>query len=412
MSAAEFDLLIRGAKTVAPDGGLIPVDVGVRDGIIAALETGADRPDGPASAHPAAANRVLEAAGLVLLPGIIDLHTHLRSPRGEAGLFAGETASAVAGGVTTVGDFAYPAGSRFELEFEAKRQRLESEALCDFCLHTVVRSPEQLEQATTRTVKVFLAASGLGGQASGGQELIRRGMAKGHQVLAHVEATSDYLDIAQHLAGTTGSTAGGLHIVHVPHQRMVQLLSSLGDPRLTLETCPHYLLWEWVRGRNGCDVNPPIVPADLWSELRAGRIQTIGTDHCSYTRQEKEELKLPGFPGLEASLRLLFTFGVQAERITWGDLCRLLSAAPARVLGLYPRKGALQVGSDADLVLFDPDCEEVMGEPRYGRGDFAPYAGLMVRGRVARTLVRGREVYADGVADLGAAGWGRWQEPQ
>ncbi len=392
------DLLIKGGRVVVPDGALLPMDVAVEAGRIAAL----------ADHLPLAARRILEAGNAIVLPGAIDLHTHLRSSLGTAGLFEGESAAAVAGGVTTLGDFAYPAGTRFEVELEEKVAALEQQSLCDFVVHTVVRSTEQLAAATTRTVKIFMAASGLGARAGDALDLVKRAMAGGHQVLVHVEEMDDYAAIAAH-ACTQGS--GQVHILHVPHQRFSQVVSGLGAGRVTLETCPQYLLWELTRGRPGCNVNPPIEAADLWPEIRAGRIQTIGTDHCSYTRQEKDEHGLPGFPGLETMLRLMVAYGVEPGRISWADLCRLLSSGPARVLGLYPRKGAVQVGSDADLVLLDPDHEEVASLPRHGRSDLTAYAGLRLKGRIVSTLVRGREVVAGGSPDLGAAGWGKWQEP-
>jgi dihydroorotase-like cyclic amidohydrolase len=265
-----------------------------------------------------------------------------------------------------------------------------------------------VEQVTTHTVKVFLSASGLGSKAGSALALVEKALEDDHQVLVHVEELDDYLAIAGLLLASPG--AGRIHILHVPHQRYSRTMCSLVDQRLTLETCPHYLLWEWTWSRQGCDVNPPVVPADLWSEIREGRINTVGTDHCSYRLQDKEMHGLPGFPGLETLLPIVFTYGVEAGRISWGDLCRILSAGPARVLGLYPQKGTIQTGSDADLVIFDLDHQDVVGAPRYGRGDFSPFCGLNVKGKVVSTLVRGRQVYADGKADLGATGWGTWQE--
>lgn len=393
-----IDLLIKGGRVVAPDGALVPMDLAVDGEKIVAL----------ARHLSLDARRVLDAGNAVLLPGMIDLHTHIRSPQGTAGLFTGESAAGAAGGVTTLGDFAYPPGTRFEIEFQQKAEALERQSLCDFFLHTVVRSREQLEAASTRTVKVFLAASGLGAPAGDGLDLVKRAMARGHQVLVHVEEMEDYVAIAAH---ARRENRGRVHILHVPHQRFSQVVSGLSDGRVTMETCPHYLLWELTAGRQGCNVNPPIEAADLWSEIRAGRIHTIGTDHCSYTQQEKSEYGLPGFPGLETMLRLMIAYGVAPARITWADLCRLLSSGPARVLDLYPRKGAVQVGSDADLVLLDPDYEEVASLPLHGRSDFTAYAGATLKGRILCTLVRGRQVYADGIVDREAAGWGTWQEP-
>ncbi len=393
-----FDLTVKNGRVVAPDGRLQPADIGVVGGQIVQMASGLQ----------GESSMTVDGAGCIILPGIIDLHTHLRSPAGEAGLFTRETASAVAGGVTTLGDFAYPPGTRFELPFAAKQERLSREALCDYCLHTVLRAPEHLENIQTYTVKVFFTASGLGAQASNPLELLQRAAAAGHQVLAHVETRRDYQAILDE--GLSADSPGRVHILHVNHQRFVDQVSAARDDRITLETCPHYLLWEWTRHQPGADVNPPILPSDLWPEVKVGRINTLGTDHCSYTSQEKQELHLPGFPGVETLLPLTATFGVAAGRLTWADLCRVLCSGPARILGIYPRKGVLQPGSDADFVLFDPRPEQILEKPHYGRGDFTPYRGMRVQGKVISTFVRGRQVYHDGAADLSAAGWGQWQD--
>jgi dihydroorotase-like cyclic amidohydrolase len=398
MGGKVLDLIIKDGRIITPDGHLLETDLGVKSGKIAGM--GPNLQD--------IALQTVSAAGCIVLPGIIDLHTHLRSPVNQPELFINETASAVAGGITTVGDFAYPPGSRFELPFDIKRERLSKEALCDFCLHTVLRMPEHLENIQTYTVKVFFTASGLGAQASAPLGLLQKAVEGGHQVLAHVEAYHDYQSILDH--GLSAGSSGRVHILHVPHQRFVQQVSAAENERITLETCLQYLLWEWTRHQPGADVNPAIQPADLWPEVKAGRISTLGTDHCSYTWQEKQDLHLPGFPGLETLLRLTVTFGVAAGRISWADLCRVLCSGPARTLGLYPQKGALQAGSDADFVIYDPNADEFVEKPRYGRGDFTPYRGLSVQGRIVSTFVRGRRVYHEGSVDLAAAGWGRWQD--
>jgi len=392
------DLLVLNGMTISPDGHLLALDVAVQNGRIVEMGRGLGRD----------ARRIVDAGGHVILPGVIDLHTHLRSPVGEASLFTGETSSAVAGGITTLCDFAYPSGTRFELDFETKRARLEQESLCDFCLHTVIRLPDHLRNLQTHTVKVFFSASGLGAESSGALGLLKSAVADGRVVLAHVESMDDYLAILRE--GVRTDSPGRVHIVHVPHQRYVNLVRSFGMGRVTMETCPHYVLWEWIQAQADCDVSPPVEPSDLWPEVRSGHIGTIGTDHCSYTLGEKRDMKLPGFPGVETLLRLVYTFGVKAGRISWADLCRVLSVGPARVLGLYPRKGVLQPGADADFVIFDANHEELQMVPKYGRGDFSPYAGLLVGGRVLRTFVRGREVYSHGQVDLAAVGWGMWQD--
>lgn len=393
-----FDLIIAGGMAVASDGHLAPIDIGVRDGKVTAMGCGLS----------GSIRRIDLADGSIVLPGVIDIHTHLRSPLAEDGLFTGETVSAVAGGVTMVGDFAYPPGTRFELDFDTKLERLEKESLCDFTIHTVVRTPEQAEMAKSRTVKVFFSSSGLGAQAGNAQKTFEVAMQKGHQVPAHVEEMDDYKNIVRYT--TQGQSPGAVHILHVPHQHYIQEVIKAKSDRITMETCPHYLLWEWMQEREGCDVNPPVVPNDLWNILRTGHINTIGSDHCSYTKQEKEEYGLPGFSGVEELLRLMITYGVQNGRISWTDLCRLISSGPAKVLGLYPIKGILQIGSDADMVILDLDYEQVAGEPAFGRSHFSPYSGLRLKSKVLKTFVRGREVYSDGIVDLAAAGWGTFRE--
>ena len=270
-----FDLLITNGTAVSPEGCAAMQDIGIREGVVAAVGRGL----------PPEAKRIVDASGCMILPGAIDLHTHLRATVDEPALFVGETASAVAGGVTLIGDFAYPAGTRYEMDFPTKKARLEREALCDFCIHTVVRVPEHLEQAESWTIKVFFSASGLGAQAGNALSLLSAAVAKGHQVLAHVERMEDYRAILG--VGTNPVSPGRIHILHVPHQQFVATVQASGDAGITMETCPHYLLWEWTKDRDGCNVNPAIVANDLWSVISEGSIDTVGTDHCSYTRQEK-----------------------------------------------------------------------------------------------------------------------------
>jgi len=393
-----LDLLIKEGVLIAPDGHLVNREIAVDNGKI--VSTGTDL--------QIEADCIVYAGGHLVLPGIIDLHTHLRATTDEPELFAGETASAVRGGVTLVGDFAYPPGTRFELDFNAKRAQLNDQAICDYCIHTVVKSAQDLANAKSHTVKIFFTASGLGSLKGNPMNLLQAAVQKGHQVLVHVEKMTDYQAIVD--ADSLNSGDGRVHILHVPHQRYVAAVSDTGQNKVTMETCPHYLLWRWFAGREGGNVNPPIEPSDLWPVIKAGKIVTIGTDHCSYRWQEKEVLSLPGFPCVEELLRLMYTIGVEAGHISWLQLISLLSTGPAKVLGLYPQKGSLHKGCDADLVIFDPDHEETMSISKYGRSDFSPYSGFRLKGRVVSTFVRGREVYHADTVDSEARGWGEWYD--
>jgi len=140
----------------------------------------------------------------------------------------------------------------------------------------------------------------------------------------------------------------------------------------------------------------------LWGLVSDGRVDMIVTDHCDYRKDQKLALddftKTPGgLPGTETSLPLMATYGIAAGRFTWPDLVRLMSTSPARIYGLWPRKGALQPGSDADLVLFDPAFEGVIAaDDLHMVAGYTPYEGMPVKGRVVSTLRRGEFLVRDG----------------
>lgn len=180
------------------------------------------------------------------------------------------------------------------------------------------------------------------------------------------------------------------------------------------ETCPHYLLLTrddpagvWAK------VNPPLRREEdkqrLWLGLREGTITTIGTDHCTHQRTVKEGgiwEALPGFGSIGATLPLLVSEGVNRGRIGWELLAKITSENAARVFGLYPRKGVLSPGSDADIVVVDPGHEWVLtaGELHSG-SDFSIYEGRKLRGRAVKTYVRGRLVAENGLPVMPAP-WG------
>ncbi|MCX6377026.1 MAG: amidohydrolase family protein, partial [Armatimonadetes bacterium] len=177
------------------------------------------------------------------------------------------------------------------------------------------------------------------------------------------------------------------------------------------ETCPPYLelasdVYEREDGYLYV-VNPPIRgPADrdrLWRAIQEGTLDVIGTDHCCYTLGQKGRDKSnfdatpAGFPGVETLLPFLYTRGVAEGRISLARLVELISANPARIFGLYPRKGVIAVGSDADIVVYDPSVETVSEAAALHMGtDFLPFEKMRVVGRVCRTILRGATVYADG----------------
>jgi dihydropyrimidinase len=189
------------------------------------------------------------------------------------------------------------------------------------------------------------------------------------------------------------------------------------------ETCPHFLCLDdsVYSGKDAIRflMTPPIRSAEmragLWERVARGEIHSVGSDHCGYSLAQRGEgddftRVSPGIPGVETTLPLLYTFGVEAGLIGMADLVRLLATGPARIFGLYPRKGRLSPGADADLVLFDPRARgRLRDEDLHSAAGFSPFAGLELSGQVRTTICRGRVVYDRGTI-TGEPGWGRFIE--
>jgi len=219
------------------------------------------------------------------------------------------------------------------------------------------------------------------------------------------------------------ATGSPVYFVHLSTPVAVDLIAEAGDLRMPAlaETCPHYLvLDDSLYSRPDAArylMTPPLrdraSQAALWSRLEGGLIHSIGSDHCGFSLAERQGADdftkvSPGIPGVETSLMLMYTFGVVRQRIALTDLVRLLCANPAKIFGLWPRKGDLAPGSDADIVLFDPRPERLLAAAElHSRAGFSPYEGLTVRGRVTTTICRGEVVYRDGHV-VGPMGFGEF----
>ena len=201
------------------------------------------------------------------------------------------------------------------------------------------------------------------------------------------------------------STREALHEVFAARER---------GQRVYVETCPHYLILDDSRYRQddfdaaaGYICAPPLRTKPdqdaLWKALANGTVQTVSTDHCSFTREQKRAgrddfTKIPGgLPGVESRGLLLYTYGVAAGRITKEQMCALLAENPARLYGAYPRKGVLAVGSDADIVVLDPNAEGVFSAAQeHSAAGYTPYEGMARRGAIERVYLRGQLVVKDG----------------
>ena len=420
-----------------------------------------------AGLQPRPDEEVIDASGLLVLPGVIDPHTHFALDSGTgptADDWASGTGSAAAGGVTSVINFAtqHP-GQSFEQALEAVRAQAHGRSRVDYGLHLNVTRLDagweaELERVVDRGVssaKVYTTYKGSVFYVDDWTiyRLLQRSGPAGLLVQVHAEnddmlqgrrrelETAGQTSIAFHgvsrpalaeseavsrglfLARVTGSP---IYFVHLSNPLSVDLVAEArraGLPALA-ETCPHFLcLDDSVYSRADAErflMTPPIRPAELvegmWERVSAGLVHSLGSDHCGYSLEQRGEtadfrqVANPGIPGTETLLPLLYSFGVAAGRLALPDLVRLLSAGPARIFGLWPRKGRVAPGADADLVLFDPALAGPLRDDElHSAAGFSPFAGLPISGRVRTTLLRGRRIYDRGQV-LGEPGLGRFLE--
>ena len=439
-----MSILIQNGILVLPTGP-IQADLRVAGGRIAEL--------GPGLAP--GASRVIDAQERLVFPGFIDTHTHFEMNKG----FPNETAddwytgtrAALAGGTTTVLDFAEPErGATLASALETWHGRADGAACFNYGFHMTVKdwSPSirselrEMTAAGVTSYKVYLAYDNLRLSDAAAYEVVKAVGAEGGVVGCHCE-NGDLVTEgirAQQAAGNPSPAAHPLsrppaveaeavgrwltiaelagcpvNIVHLSTLRGLEAVRAARTrgQRLYVETCPQYLLLDERSYRlPGFEsakfvLSPPLRAqencAALWDALEAGEIDTIGTDHCSFRFHGAKELgredfsKIPnGIPGVEHRPSLMYTYGVAAGRITAVDMARLLAENPARLFGMYPQKGVLAVGSDADLVIFDPnDTGRITAETQYQNVDYTPYEGMALRGRVD-TVLLGGEVAVEG----------------
>lgn len=445
-------MLIRGGRVVTAGGERL-ADVLVDGEKI--VETGPDlRGDG----------QVLDADGLLVLPGVVDPHTHLLLDTGTARTaddFSSGSASAAAGGVTTYLDFAPQLRTQTFMEaLQARRELIDGQSYVDYGLHlnithlppTWERDLAHLVEAGVTSAKIYttyrdtifyaddwtwyrlMQRSGQAGllvQVHAENDAIVEGMA---QLLIEEDKRSlRYHGAARPGAAEAEAVARGLlfsrvtgspvYFVHLSTPLAVDLVGEArqrGVPAIA-ETCPHYLILDDSRYCQSDAARYVMTPplrdagsvAQLWERLQHGDIQSIGSDHCGFSLAEREGIDdftrvSPGIPGVETSLVLLYSYGVETKRLTLPDMVRLLCTNPARIFGLWPRKGDLAPGFDADIVLLDPRPQRVLSAAElHSRAGFSPYEGLTLTGRVKTTIVRGQIVYHDGEV-VGTPGFGRF----
>ncbi|MFN8670297.1 MAG: amidohydrolase family protein [Gemmatimonadaceae bacterium] len=441
------ELLIRGGRVVNADG-VVTADVRVMGETIA--EVGPRLAPGPGA-------RVIEARGMLLMPGGIDPHTHLH-PTFADDLTSG-TQAALAGGITTVGTFSLPNEKESLLAaLDRHEQEIKRDAIADIFLHsfpwpptpeTIAAIPTIAERGQP-SIKLFMADSDFSTHVAEVVRIlevardagivtmihcedgvlldaaVRRLTAQGKTSLEHyIESRPVIAEISatQQAASLCEDTAAPVYLVHMSAARALEAcrpVRAMGRP-LYLETRPLFIHLDESKLR-GPDYQlfvgqPPLRPRPdvdaMFRGLIDGSIDVLATDHAPWTREQKMDPALsiarvrPGASDLQWMLPMYFSEGVGKRKLSLTRFVATTSTNAAKIFGLYGKKGVIRAGADADIAIWDPArTAPVLAANDYGKSDYSPYEGWRVTGWPMTVLRRGEVVVADGKV-VGAAGSGR-----
>jgi allantoinase len=440
VTTATADLAIRGARVVTEEG-VREADVLIAGGIFdAVVEPG----------HGKAFDEI-EARGLHVFPGVVDAHVHVNEPgREDWEGWSAATRGAAAGGVTTLADM--PLNSLpptlDAAAVYAKDSRAARSAIVDYALWGGLVSEDlapllDLKNTGVVGIKAFLCPSGVPEfphlDAGTLTAALAAATVAGHLVAVHAEDEALVAKGTEQLQGmnrrdrtawlesrppaaerraierlgdAARETGARVHVVHASSSAAVTAVvrAREREASITVETCPHYLVFtaeDVDRLGPMLKCAPPIRDESsrerLWQHVLAGEIDLVASDHSPCTADLKARGDSDiweawgGVTGIQSLLPVMLTEGAHRRGLKLAALARLVSGAPARLLGLWPQKGAIRAGADADLALVAMDREWTLdGEQLQARSGLSPYVGRSFRGAVVRTLVRGVTVFDDG----------------
>ena len=440
-----MDIILKGGEIVSPQGSYRG-DVEIKDGKISRI--------GEDLTSPTA--RTIDVSGKLLFPGFIDTHTHFKLDAGDfftADDFYTGTKAAIAGGTTTILDFATQnKGETLCEALENWHKKAEDQCSCDYSFHMSISqwTPEIREELKTMTAqgitsyKLYMAYDNLKVRDDEILDILKAIKEQGGIVGVHCE-NGDLINELIYEEKAKGNLSPKAHPLSRPDEieaeavnrlltiarlaeapvNIVHLSSALGyqvierarreGQKLYVETCPQYLLLDdskyLLEGFESAKyvLSPPLRKekdiVSLWQALVEDKIETIGTDHCSFNFKGQKERgisdfsKIPnGIPGVEHRPVLLYTFGVKEGILSKEQLCALLSTNAAKLFGMYPQKGVIAEGSDGDIVVWDPLFKgRITQEEQIQNVDYTPYEGMDTFGRAEYVFLRGIPVVEQGM---------------
>ena len=451
-----MDLIIKNGIIVT-DRKIIKSDVGVKGEKIVSITK---------NLKPKSETEVIDAAGKYVIPGGIDVHTHFQLPVNDtitSDDFYTGTKSAACGGVTTIIDFATQDKKRGMLYGIKRRIEEANKKVCiDYSLHCVIVDWNDSTEAEMRevikfgipTFKMFMIYEERGLQSDDAMlfralELSRKldarimvhaesdniinllikrySKIKGIGAYGHALSRPNYVEeeAIQRVIKWAEIMKGRLYIVHMSTGEGADLVKNARAKGIDVvaETCPQYLLFTddiFKDKKIGhlyatCpQIKKKKDNVRLWKGLVDGEVSVVATDTCTFTKEQKARwkgnfTKIPfGMPGVETMIPVIYTFGVLKKKFSLNCFVSLISTNPAKVMGLYPRKGTITIGSDADLVIFEPTRKIKVDYKKLATHcDWSPYQGMELAGFPDITISRGRVVVKNGEF-VGEAGWGKF----
>ena len=437
-----FDTIIKNG-TIVTAAETTTADVGISGGKISAIA---------AQLSPENATNTIDAAGYLLLPGGIDVHTHLDMPFGgttSADDFQTGTIAAAFGGTTTLIDFAIQyKGQTLRHAFDTWMSKAHDKAAIDYAFHCIITdiASAQLEEMAdliregVTSFKLFMAYPGVFmlddasifkamGQAAKHSGLICMHAENGgaidvivQQALAEGKKAPKYHALTRPTTAEAEATSRAIALaemadcpVYIVHLSCNDALEKVREARdrgvpAYAETCPQYLYLSLENmnapGFEGAKYvfTPPLREKwhqeKLWQGLTQDTLQVVSTDHCPFCFKDQKQLgiddftKIPnGGPGIEHRLSLIYTGGVHGKRFSPNRFVEVVSTSPAKLFGLFPQKGTIAVGSDADIVIFDPNHREVISAATHHmRVDYSMFEGIAIQGAAKTVLSRGRTI--------------------
>ena len=393
--------------------------------------------------------RAIDVTGKLLMPGFIDAHTHFDLDvcnTTTADDFDSGTKSAIRGGTTTIVDFACPnKGESLHHGLDLWHRKADGKCWCDYGFHITIddwnaeieKEIDDMYAAGISSFKMYMTypAMMIGDEAmykalkklkeKGGicgvhcensgviNALIEEKKAAGEMgVSSHPETRPDFLEAeaVSRLLRIAQAVDIPVVIVHLTNAATLAEVTAARrrGQKVYVETCPQYLVLDdsvyynedFSRAARYVCAPPLRKPEDcraLWAGLRKGDIQTISTDHCAFTLAQKDAgrgdfTKIPGgLPGVEARGELVYSFGVTTRKISLATMCKVLSENPAKLYGMFPRKGVIAPGADADIVVYDPQADHILrAEDMVSRAGYTPYEGFVTHGSVSQVWLRGK----------------------